>query len=192
MGLQVPQVNVCVPHPSPAVPHVDCPQASLRVSGVQHVLLAVQTCPPAQVPGRHATQVPPALQKLRPLPLAVHSALVVQALQVFPEQIGVAPVPQVALVKHPTQVFVAALQSGVVPVQARALVAVQAPQLPPLRQARAALPFRALHSASPAVGGLACVQPRQVKDAGSQMGVVAVEHWVLVKHPTQAPVAVRH
>jgi hypothetical protein len=118
--------------------------------------------------------------------------LVVQALQVFPVQMGVAPVPQVALVKHPTQVFVAASQTGVIPVQARALVAVQAPQLPPLRQARAVLPFRARHSASPTVGGLACAQPRQLNDVPSQMGVVAPEHCALVKHPTHAPVAVRH
>jgi hypothetical protein len=93
----------------------------------------------------------------------------VHATQVLPEHIGLSPL-QVALLRHCTQVFVAVLQRGVAPTQALVFVAVQLTQPPPLVHAGTLLPFRALHSVSPVVGGLPCVHPRQLKLVASQIG----------------------
>jgi hypothetical protein len=122
--------------------------------------------------------------------LAVHCALVVHAAHALFVQTGAVPL-QLVLLKHCTQRFVVVLQEGVEPEHWAVLVAVHFTHEPPVLHAGAAAPFRALHSASPVVGGLPCVQPRQVKEAASQMGVVAVAQLAEARQATQAPVWVR-
>jgi hypothetical protein len=87
--------------------------------------------------------------------------------------------------------LVVVLQTGVEPKHWVPLVAVHFTHEPPVLHAGAAAPFRALHSASPVVGGVPWVQARQVKEVASQMGVVAVEQLAEPRQATHAPVAVR-
>jgi hypothetical protein len=119
--------------------------------------------------------------------LALHCELIVHAAQTLLEQIGVVPLQSV-LVRHCTQVLVAVLQKGVG--DPHWVSTVHFTQEPPVLQAGADVPLRALHSVFPVVIGL-CVQPRQVNEAASQMGVVAVPQLVDTRHATHAPVAVR-
>jgi len=157
---------------------------------VQQVLLPVQTSPAAQSAFTvHWTHAPVlVLHALMPtMPFATHCALVVHAVQVFAEQMGVVP-EQEALVTHATHMFVLTSQEPIAPVHWVVLVLVHFTHEPLLLQAGAVAPLRALHSLSPVGDGFA-VQARHANDAGSQMGVVAVGHWVERLHATQAPLA---
>lgn len=106
-------------------------------------------------------------------------------------QMGVDGPAQSELCRHWTQVLLAVSQTSDALVHAPALVPVHLTQDPVLLHAGAVAPLRALHSASPAVGGAPWVQLRHVNDVGSQMGVVAVAQFPDVRQVTHAPVAVR-
>ena len=110
--------------------------------------------------------------------------------QALPTQMGAVALAQPALSRHWTQVLLAVSQTSDALVHAAVLVLVHFTHPPVLLHAGAAVPLRALHSASP-VDKLAWVQPRHANDVASQMGVVAVVQFADARHATHAPVPVR-
>jgi hypothetical protein len=132
--------------------------------------------PPQSPLVTHATHAPVlVLQAPSPSAFAAHSLLMEQAEQAPVTQMGVVPL-QLVLSRQWTHRLVEVAQRGVAPVHALVLVPVHFTQLPLLLQAGAAAALRCAHSVSPLVGGLPWVQPRQVNDVVSQIGVATAAH----------------
>ena len=157
------------------------PVHSLSAVHARQVFVAVLhtgVVPEQSVFAVHCTHAPAAEHAGRAALFAAHWMEAVQAVQTSAaEQIGVAPA-HVALVVHPTHLFVVVLQTGVAPEQV--VLSVHCTHAPVVEHAGVVALF--------AAHWLAAVQAVQTS-AAEQMGVAA-EHVALVVHPTHLFVVV--